>query len=143
MVATSNQCPATVIESKMHRNIKIIANTFDEDDYLLSSAVNFPNIRLETINYMLNCNWLTDGLHLNIGKLIQCLSALNFFSSSTNPADLRDCSTMSRLVTAATRESKLGQYLHYSKPKYLDSFIKTLPDLITLLDNLVMDYLVF
>ena len=63
----------------------MIANSFAEDDYFLSKSVNFITLTPETINDMLNYNYLTDGLDLNRGKFNQYLEALNFISPPENP----------------------------------------------------------
>ena len=54
---------------------------------------------------------------------------------------------MSRSVASATREYELGQDMQHSKPKLLESFTKgfqaTLIDFITILANLILNYLFY
>ena len=85
MVASANQHPATALTAKTCRNINMLANSFAEYDYFLSKYVNFIILTPETINDMLNCNYLTDGLDLNMGKFNQYLETLNFLSPPENP----------------------------------------------------------
>ena len=80
MLASESQYLATTIAVNLRRNIKMLDKTFADDDYLLSAVINFPNLPPGTINYVLFCNWLTDGLELNNGKLNQYLSVLNFLA---------------------------------------------------------------
>ena len=54
MVAIENQHPSTVLAAKLCRSIKMLSNTFVEDNHFLSAAVDFSGLALETINETLN-----------------------------------------------------------------------------------------
>ena len=87
MVATVGTTTSSTLTEKISRNMKILANTFDNDDHCMSVSANFPIVALATTIDMLNYSWLNESLDENMDILNKNLTVLNFCGTSTNPID--------------------------------------------------------
>ena len=69
IVATAGSHSLTILTEKLGRNIKIFSHLFAQEECFISAATRIPNMPPETINDILNYNWLTNGLCVIMNKL--------------------------------------------------------------------------
>ena len=112
MVAVVVTTTSSALTKNISRNIKMIANTFGDDDHCMSASMNFLTRTLSTIIVCLN-----EGLDENMSSINRHLTLLNLCRLPANPTCYHQCSRMSRSLATACRECKLCQYFHHSKQK--------------------------
>ena len=137
MVATVGTTTCSELTENISSNMKIIANTFDNDHYCMSVSTNVPTASLATTIEMLNCSWLNESLDENMDIINKNLKVLNFCGTPTNPIDQLHCSIMIRSLATTHREHELNQDVLHFKPKTVNSLIRSrkiaLQDFINLL----------
>ena len=120
MVAAQGTTTSSALTTKIGRNMKMIANTFDNNDHCVSIATKFPTTTSETIIHALNCIWLNKGLDENTHSMNKHLTVLNLHGPPSNPTEHLHYSSMNRSLATAHRECELNQKVLHSKPKTLD-----------------------
>ena len=145
MVDAEGTTTLSSLTAKISMNIKMLANTFTNDDHCMSAATNFPTIALATIIDKLNFRWLRKVLDDNMGSLNKFLIVLNFCRYPAKPGNRLHYSSISRSITTVHIEHDLDQDVLQSKPKSSDSLVRgqqsISPCFITLLANLIANFM--
>ena len=117
MEYTAGNTTSSTLTTKIERNIKILFNTFTNDDHHINIAENFPTVTQVTTIDILNCIWLNELLHKNMGSPNKNLTVINFYIPPTNHVGHPEYSSMSKSLATAHREHDIFQDVNHSKPK--------------------------
>ena len=103
---------------------KMLYDSFAEGNHYLCAAVSLPTMIPATIVDMINCSWLNRRLEKYMHNLNRHLTVINFCSPPTKTLDYKHYQNMSTRLASVQREKHLGQDVHHSKPKTIESLIK-------------------
>ena len=78
---------ASLLASRLGRNMAMFANVCSQDSHYLSKVVSLPTLTLATTLKMVNYNWCTRSLDEDTSSLKSFLADLKFCNSPSNLVD--------------------------------------------------------